>query len=254
MRYLVVSADPVYAHHLAALQREAGRVADIWKNDTCPPVVPGCYLKDYGVDALVLDVSCAGRQQGAANVRRWRRACGPTLTVAVVHRRQGRADVPALLQAGADTCHGRDEDARILGARLDAAVRRRQGFYSARFSVPPLCLDICTGSLTMAGEPVYLTRMEAGILEVLMRLRGQVLSRQDILLRLHHELPVEGQMRTVDVIISRLRQKLRPWLAGEGIHTRWGTGFQFDIPFTCQAPVSPGLQRCSALTGWSWQI
>lgn len=251
MRYLVVSADPVYAHHLAAWQREAGRVADIREDDTRPPVAPGCYLRDYGVDALVLDMSCAGRQQGAANVRRWRRACGPALTIAVIHRRQGRADVPALLQAGADTCHGRDEDVRILGARLDAAVRRRQGFYSARFSVPPLCLDTCTGSLTMAGVPVYLTRMEAGVLEVLMRLRGQVLSRQDILLRLHDEPPGEGQMLSLSVIIGRLRRKLRPWhgLVGEVIHTRWGMGFQFDIPFPCQAPVSPGRQRCSPLTG-----
>ncbi|PIJ48611.1 hypothetical protein BL250_15490 [Erwinia sp. OLTSP20] len=246
MRYLIVSTDQVYAHHVAVQLRSAGRVADVHKDGLLPPPVLRRYLEDYGVDALVLDVSDTGRLAGAGVVRGWRRACGQTLTMMAIHRRDYRLDVPALLAAGADICHDRDEDARIIVARLEAVVRRCQGFSSATLCVPPFSLETDSGTLRAGNERVMLTRMETRVLEVLMRQRGRLVRRNAILLRLRQELPAEGSVHSLDVIIGRLRQKLRSCQpqAGEVIHTRRNMGFMFEVS-AAEADVQPVKGRAT---------
>jgi len=77
------------------------------------------------------------------------------------------------------------------------------------------------------GEPVELTVKEFDLIELLMRNPGKVYSREN-LLNLVWGLDYQGDGRTVDVHIRRLREKLEKNPAEpEYICTKWGVGYFF---------------------------
>lgn len=274
MRYLIVTTDRVYAHHLASLMRGCGDVADCRAQDMSPFTGAGCYLRDYGVDAVVLDLSDAGMVLAGNRLRAWRRAAGPDMPLMVLARRGCREDVSRFVAGGADGCHDRSEDARALLARLSALVRRRHGLCSDVLVLPPLRLDLRREVAWVHGEVVRLTQMEFRVLAILVRHRGRLMTRSDILLRLHGELPGDGHGHSLDVILGRLRRKVSEPLAEAGmcIRTHRGMGFVFELPAATRgalpaparsrapgrstAPpggvVSTRRRRNAVRAGWSW--
>lgn len=262
MRYLIVTTDRVFAHHLASLMRAGGDVADCPGGGLMPFPGAGRYLRDYAVDAVVLDLSGSGQVVAAARLRAWRRAAGPHLPLMALTRRGCYQDVARFVAGGADACHDRAEDARALLARLSALVRRAQGLCSDVLSLPLLHLDFYQGTLAVNGETVRLTQMEFRVLAVLVRHRGRLMSRSDILLRLCGELPGDGHCHSLNVIISRLRRKISAPLAEAAtyIRTHRGMGFVFEVPVACRRAPAPENEhrlrrRMKALrAGWSWLV
>lgn len=77
------------------------------------------------------------------------------------------------------------------------------------------------------GQNVELTLKEFDLIELLMRNPGKVYSREQ-LLDLVWGYDYQGDIRTVDVHIRRLREKLeRNPAAPEYIITKWGVGYYF---------------------------
>ena len=77
------------------------------------------------------------------------------------------------------------------------------------------------------GQPVRLTAKEFDLLQLLITHRGKVYSRE-ALLETVWKYDYMGDMRTVDVHIRRLREKIERDSAGpEFILTKWGVGYYF---------------------------
>jgi DNA-binding response OmpR family regulator len=77
------------------------------------------------------------------------------------------------------------------------------------------------------GAPVELTMKEFDLIEFLMKNPGKVYSREQ-LLDLVWGYDYQGDIRTVDVHIRRLREKLEKDPASpEYIITKWGVGYYF---------------------------
>jgi DNA-binding response OmpR family regulator len=100
--------------------------------------------------------------------------------------------------------------ARELLARIGAQARRARGQLGPAkrpVAIGPLCLDPGRMRATLAGRDLGLTAYEFAILHVLAEHHGHVLRREQ-LLDLAKGNAEDAFDRSIDVHISRLRQKL----------------------------------------------
>lgn len=113
---------------------------------------------------------------------------------------------------------------RNVLARVQAVLRRSRAADSKgevlKFEGVELGIDV--KRCTVDGREVKLVRKEFEILSLLMSHRGRVFSREEILRKVWAGEAVVGD-RTVDVHITRIRQKIAPY--GEHIFTRSGYGY-----------------------------
>lgn len=157
-------------------------------------------------DVIVLDVMLPGRD-GLAVCRELRaRSAVPIL---IVTARGDEADRVIGLELGADDYLVKPFSPRELVARVRALVRRARGHAepAAAIRVGPLELRPGAMTATYAGRVVELTSYEFAILAALAERVGRVLSREQIL-ELAKGAADESFDRSVDVRISRIRQKL----------------------------------------------
>ena len=136
------------------------------------------------------------------------------------------------LNIGADDYITKPFDPMEVLARVRSQLRRYTSLGSQSKSpdvitIGAVTLDDPAKTVTVDGEPVNLTPSEYGILRLLMRNPGKVYSREQ-LLDLVWGYDYQGDIRTVDVHIRRLREKLeRNPAAPEYIITKWGVGYYF---------------------------
>lgn len=92
-----------------------------------------------------------------------------------------------------------------------------------------ISLDIDSRDVTILGRSINLTAKEFDILELLMSNRGKVYSRENLLEILWgKEKSDYSDLRTVDVHVRRLREKVEPEPSTpKYIHTKWGVGYYF---------------------------
>ena len=113
----------------------------------------------------------------------------------------------------------RTEPKRIMGEVPSAKVVERRD----------VRLD-CEGRRAfIAGKEIGLTAKEFELLELLMTNPDKVYSREN-LLQLVWGQDYPGDVRTVDVHIRRLREKIEPNPSEPRyVHTKWGVGYYFQI-------------------------
>lgn len=117
---------------------------------------------------------------------------------------------------------------REVVARVKAVLNRSQprgGQSASMLQHEGLTLDEAGKRVSVDGEDVALTKTEFELLSLLMKRRGQVLSRQELLDGAWpHDVVVTD--RTVDVNITRLRKKLGRYALN--IVARQGFGYMFE--------------------------
>ena len=111
------------------------------------------------------------------------------------------------LSDGADDYIGKPFDLEVLAARAHALVRRNERRTPAELTCGDLRLDPAQRAAWRGQAPLELTAREFMILEALMRAPGAVVSREEILEQAWGERE-DPMSNTIDVLISRLRQKL----------------------------------------------
>lgn len=173
-------------------------------------------------DVLVLDVMLPCLD-GLTLVRRLRHA-GITTPILMLTARDSNEDVVTGLDAGADDYLTKPFSFRVLLARLRALARRRQVDPRTRLQVSDLVLDPATHRVERAGSSLALTRTEFGILDLLMKNAGRVLTRERLIQGVWgHDCEVESN--TLDVFIRQLRLKVEPPGSRKLIQTVRGVGY-----------------------------
>jgi two-component system phosphate regulon response regulator OmpR len=149
-------------------------------------------------DALIVDVMMPG-ESGLDFVQRFRtHAATPVLMLSALGEADHRI---AGLEGGADDYLAKPFEPRELLLRLQRLAKptleRASVFGSFAFQRE-------SRSLTHQGQPVYLTATETALLALLIEHEGQAMSRE----ALFSALKMEGNERTLDVQITRLRKKI----------------------------------------------
>lgn len=137
------------------------------------------------------------------------------------------------LDYGADDYITKPFNILEVKARIKAIMRRTAGprekkEVSSIVEKGDLRLDCDSRRLFISGREVNLTAKEFDLLELLVKNENKVYSREN-LLNIVWGYDYPGDVRTVDVHIRRLREKIEK-NPGEPlyIHTKWGVGYYFQ--------------------------
>jgi DNA-binding response OmpR family regulator len=130
------------------------------------------------------------------------------------------------LDAGADDYLVKPFAFQELLARVRALVRRRPEAAAAAavLQLADLTLDPGSKLVQRAGQPIQLTAREFSLLEYLLRHKGRVISRVDILEHVW-ETSFDTGSNVIDVYINFLRKKIDKDFTPKLIHTLVGMGY-----------------------------
>ena len=159
-------------------------------------------------DLVILDLMLPG-EDGLSICRRIRpRYDGPVLMLTA---RGDEVDQVVGLEVGADDYGAKPASPRLLLARVSALLRRGRTPASSRevsrLEQEELVIDRASRVATLAGVELDLSTAEFDLLWVLVEGAGTVLSR-DTLLEALRGIDYDGLDRSIDLRVSKLRQKL----------------------------------------------
>jgi two-component system, OmpR family, response regulator len=178
----------------------------------------------HDVDLVVLDMMLPGR--GGLEVLAALREYKPGLPVIVLTALSEVEDRVVGLDAGAVDYLTKPFSLTELAARIRAQLRVAAQTPQTTLSGGDIEVDLLTREVRRAGEPVRLSTTEFELLAYLMRNRGRVLSREQIL-RAVWGYEYDPGTNVVDVYIGYLRRKLRR--DGDApIVTVRSVGYRFD--------------------------
>ena len=137
------------------------------------------------------------------------------------------------LEYGADDYITKPFNILEVKARIKAIMRRASGnkekkVNSSEINKGDLQLDMDSRRLFILGREVNLTAKQFDLLELLVKNENKVYSRED-LLGLVWGKDYPGDVRTVDVHVRRLREKIEANPSEpKYVHTKWGVGYYYN--------------------------
>ncbi len=177
-------------------------------------------------DLAILDLMLPGTY-GLDVLKRWRaREDGGAIPVVLLTARDHTADKVRGLSLGADDYVTKPFYPEELIARIHARLRRA-GATSATdvLRVGPLEIDRAAHAVKLEGVTLDLAPAEHAILVHLAERAGRAVTRADLAGAVHDR-DDDGEGRSLDVHVSRIRKKLG---AHEGhLATVWGIGYRLD--------------------------
>ncbi|MBI5716313.1 MAG: heavy metal response regulator transcription factor [Burkholderiales bacterium] len=224
MRILLVEDNAKLARHLKRGLADNGYVVDVAADG-----IEGRHLAIEGrYDLILLDVMLPGLDGFALleDLRRSRQTPVLMLTAAdsVENRVRG-------LRAGADDYLVKPFAFSELLARIQAVLRRGGANMQPapdRMVLGDLELDTTRRRALRGGRRLELTAHEYTLLSVLLRHRGEVLSRT-VLTEQVWDMDFDGDSNVVEVAIRRLRAKLDDPFPAKMLHTVRGMGYVLEL-------------------------
>ena len=183
-------------------------------------------------DLILLDVMLPKRN--GFDVCRILREEGDNVPVIILTAREGESDKVLGLEIGADDYITKPFSMRELLARVKANIRRTAMLQAgaeepaAVITAGGLSINPENYQVTKHGAPVDLTQREYELLFFLAGHPGKVYSRTDLMEQVWNYDYVGDDVRTVDVTVRRLREKIEDDPASPAlILTKRGVGYYF---------------------------
>lgn len=164
------------------------------------------YFERGGIDLVLLDLMLPG-MSGLEVCRQIRRSS--QIPIIMVTAKDDEVDLVVGLEVGADDYVTKPYSPRELIARIRAALRRGTApdADDPVMQCGPVRMDVDRHHVSVAGTEVALPLKEFELLELLLRNRGRVLTRTQLIDRVWGSDYV-GDTKTLDVHIKRLRAKI----------------------------------------------
>ena len=219
MRALIIEDDQTIADFVSRGLKEAGFAVDHAKDGE-----EGLALAlDTSYDVAIVDLMLPKRD-GLSIIDELRRR-GRSTPVLILSARRSVDDRVHGLQAGGDDYLTKPFAFSELLARVQALVRRASRAPEATtLTVGDLTLDLLSRKVTRGGTPVELRPREFALLEYLMRNASKVVSKTMILSHVW-SYNFDPQTNIVDVLVSRLRDKIDKPFETKHLHTVRGVGY-----------------------------
>ncbi|NMO53730.1 response regulator transcription factor [Actinoplanes sp. TBRC 11911] len=219
MRILVVEDEKALADTLREALTDEGFAVDLAHTGTDALWA----ATEYRYDVIVLDIMLPGLS-GYEVCRRLREQQVWT-PVLMLTAKDGEYDQADALDLGADDYLTKPFSYVVLAARLRAVVRRGAPQRPAVLTSGDLAVDPARRRVTRAGVEVPLTSREFALLEFLMRRRGDVVSKHDIVENVW-DMNFDGDPNIVEVYVSYLRKKIDKLSEPSLIQTIRGAGYR----------------------------
>ena len=204
------------ANHYDVIMAQTGAEAYSMVTSQCPDVV----LLDLGLPDM-------DGMRILKSIREW-----SAMPVIVVYARTHERDKVEALDLGADDYITKPFNILEIKARIKAIMRRtgrpEKDQKSRVVEAADLKMDLDSRRLFIGGREINLTAKEFDLLELMALNPGKVYSRENLLNTVWgYEYP--GDVRTVDVHIRRLRDKIETNPSEpKYVHTKWGVGYYFQ--------------------------
>ncbi|HAM45134.1 MAG TPA: DNA-binding response regulator [Propionibacteriaceae bacterium] len=224
IRVLVVEDDPAIGRLLRRSLTDRGDVVTVATDGASGLAIalreqPEVVLLDLGLPDL-----------SGLEVLTMLRAVSQVPVIVITAQDDDRTVVKAL-DSGADDYLVKPFGSEQLAARIRAVLRRAAAASTeSTVELGDLQIDVVTRQVTLAGQPLDLTRKEFDLLWLLASRPGEVISKRDLLAGVWGQ-PFGGGDRTVDVHLSWLRRKLGESAAEPRyLHTVRGVGVRLAPP------------------------
>jgi two-component system OmpR family response regulator len=176
-------------------------------------------------DVLVLDVMMPGMTglelcARLRNERQW----APVLMLTA---RDGELDEVHALDTGADDFLAKPFSFAVLVARLRALLRRGPTERPVTLIAGDLALDPAGHQVHRGAARIDLTPRQFSLLELMIRRKGEVLSKQQILEHVW-DFAFEGDPNIVEVYVAQLRRRVDDPFGRVALQTVRGVGYRLD--------------------------
>jgi len=219
VRALLVEDDATIADFVVRGLREAGFAVDHVSDGEAGLIA----ATKQPYDVAIVDVMLP-RRDGLSLIDELRKR-GVSTPVLILSARRSVDDRVLGLQSGGDDYLTKPFAFAELLARVQALVRRAtRAPDPTTLTVDDVVLDLLSRKVTRAGKPLDLRPREFTLLEFLMRHAGHVVSKTMILSHVW-EYNFDPQTNIVDVLVSRLRDKVDRAFDRKLIHTVRGVGY-----------------------------
>jgi len=219
MRALLVEDDATIAEFVVRGLREAGYAVDHEADGEAG--LEAAVGAPY--DVAIVDVMLPKRD-GLSLIDELRRR-GVATPVLILSARRSVDDRVRGLQTGGDDYLTKPFAFAELLARVQALVRRAtRAPEPTTLTVDDVALDLLSRRVSRAGAAIDLRPREFALLEYLMRNAGKVVSKTMILSHVW-EYNFDPQTNIVDVLVSRLREKIDRPFEKKLLHTVRGVGY-----------------------------
>ena len=219
MHALIVEDDQTIADFVAGGLREVGFAVDRAADGEAGLAAALEQTYDVAIVDLMLP-----KRDGLSLIDELRRR-GRSTPVLILSARRTVDDRVLGLQAGGDDYLTKPFAFAELLARVQALVRRATRVPDpTRLTLGDLSLDLLTRKVARGGTSLELRPREFALLEYLMRNAGKVVSKTMILSHVW-EYNFDPQTNVVDVLVSRLRDKIDRPFETKLLHTVRGVGY-----------------------------
>ena len=219
MRLLIVEDDDALRQSLAANLRDHGFTIDEAVNAREGEY----YAAEFASALAIIDLGLPDRS-GAELIADLRKN-GQTFPILILTARDHWQDKVNGLNAGADDYVVKPFNFDELLARINALLRRAAGHARPVIQHGPLELDTQAQEVSIDGRGIQLTAFEYRLIEILLMRVGQVVTKANLTDQLYDQ-DFERESNVVEVLITRLRNKLDPDRTLGLIETLRGRGYR----------------------------
>ena len=176
-------------------------------------------------DVIILDIMLP--EMNGYEVCRALRKDGNKTPILMLTARNAERDIVEGLDTGADDYLAKPFSFDVLLARIRALLRRPNEKLEEILQVGDLKLDPSLKKVTRASQEINLTAKEYGVLEYLMRNKGKVLSKEQIISHVW-DFDADVLPNNVELFIMFLRRKIDKPFKSKLIHTVSGFGYKLE--------------------------